>query len=85
MPKHKPKQFYCPLGVAILWHRGLEYSECPLPAFHRDMPECKECKLCKDKEWKVDKDRWKPKKRKRKNKKGNKRANAKNNHTKGKK
>lgn len=41
----KQKHFYCPLGYAIMWWHGLEYSECPLPQLNRDMPECKECKL----------------------------------------
>ena len=70
---HKPynkqrKQFFCPLGYSILWHRGLEYKECPLNPSNRDMPECKDCKLRVDKNWENSKETWKDKPVKKKKK-----------------
>lgn len=79
MAKKQSKQFFCPLGCAIMWRRGLEYSECPLPPSHRDMPECKDCKLRIDKEWKSNKETWKPKPRKKRKKKYNKNRKRRNN------
>lgn len=55
------KKFFCPLGSGIMWYRGLEYKECPLVPSHRDMPECKECKLRIDIEWETNKETWKDK------------------------
>ena len=68
--KSPKSKFFCPLGNGILWWHGLEYSECPLVPSHRDMPECKNCKLRIDKKWEFNKETWKDKpvkKRKRKN------------------
>ena len=67
-PKSK---FFCPLGNGILWHHGLEYSECPLNPSYRDMPECKNCKLKIDKKWESNKESWKdkPVKKKKRHKK----------------
>jgi len=68
--KKEKKPFFCPLGNGIMWHHGLEYSDCPLGPSHRDMPECKECKLRIDKKWESNKETWedKPAKPKRKRK-----------------
>jgi len=55
----KKKFFFCPLGYGIMWWHGLEYKECPLGPSHRDMPECKECKLRIDKKWEDNKETWK--------------------------
>jgi hypothetical protein len=41
----KKKLFFCPLGYAVMWWHGLEYTECPLNPPYRDMPECKDCKF----------------------------------------
>lgn len=69
----QPKSlFSCPLGKAVLWWHGLEYKECPLTSAYRDMPECKNCKLQIDKEFKGSKETWKEKPRKKKHKKDNK-------------
>lgn len=70
--KIQKKQFFCPLGCGIMWWRGLEYSECPLVPSHRDMPECKECKLRIDKKWEFNKETWKDKPVKKKKKRFNK-------------
>ena len=45
MPKYiiKRPEFFCPLSPDILWHHGLQYSECPIIATERDMPECANC------------------------------------------
>lgn len=43
------------------------------------MPECKDCKLRIDKEWKSNKETWKPKPRKKKKKKYNKNRKRRNN------
>jgi len=69
--KTKPivKKFFCPIGNGIAWWHGLEYSECPLFPSHRDMPECKDCKLRIDSKWEANKETWKDrpvKKKKRK-------------------
>ncbi len=76
---HKPhtkthkKKFFCPLGNGIMWWHGLEYSECPLAPPHRDMTECRECKLRVDKKWEDTKETWKEKPvRKKKQSKGRK-------------
>lgn len=48
-------KFSCPLGKNIMWWKGkngLEYKECPLSAGQRDMPECQNCKLKIDQQWK---------------------------------
>jgi hypothetical protein len=44
-----------------MWWHGLEYKECPVVPSHRDMPECKGCKLQIDKKWKENKETWKDK------------------------
>lgn len=72
--KPKEKEFFCPLGHAIMWWHNLEYSECPLAPSFRDMAECKGCKLRVDKKWEENKEDWKdkpakPKRRRKKNKK----------------
>jgi len=59
--KVNEKQFFCPLGIGIMWWHGLEYRECPLDPSHRDMPECKDCKLRIDKKWENKKETWKDK------------------------
>lgn len=64
----KNKPFFCPLGHGIMWWRGLEYQECPLAPPHRDMPECKECKLRIDVKWEDNKETWKDKPVKKKRK-----------------
>jgi len=58
--KKLKNSFFCPLGNNIMWHRGLEYSECPLLPSYRDMSECKDCKLRIDKKWESNKESWKP-------------------------
>ena len=73
----KKNSFFCPLGLGILWSHGLEYSECPLVPSHRDMPECKECKLRVDKKWISNKETWKDKPVKKKKRKFRKRKNRK--------
>ena len=62
------QKFFCPLGKGIMWHRCLEYKECPLSPSHRDMSECKNCKLRIDKEWEKNKETWKEPVRKKKRK-----------------
>ena len=57
--KVQNKQFFCPLGRGIMWGYGLEYQECPLLPSHRDMSECKDCKLRIDKKWESSKETWK--------------------------
>lgn len=73
-PKVHKKQFFCPLGSGIMWWHGLEYKECPLVPSHRDMPECKDCKLRVDKEWEFKKETWedKPVKKKKRRPRGRK-------------
>ena len=68
LPEIKSKEFYCPLGSGIMWWRGLEYKECPLLPAHRDMPECKNCKLRIDVIWELSKETWKDKPVKKKKK-----------------
>jgi len=67
-PKVYKKIFFCPLGHDIMWYRGLEYKDCPLVSSHRDMTECKDCKLQADKQWEKNKETWedKPVKKKKK-------------------
>lgn len=63
----KSHKFFCPIGDRILWHRGLEYKECPLFSAFRNMPECATCKLKFDGEWSGKgsfEDKFKKKKRK---------------------
>lgn len=45
MPKYVTKKlnFYCPLSPYIMWHRGLQYSRCPIAESERDMPSCAKC------------------------------------------
>ena len=45
MPKYVTKKldFYCPLSPHIMWHRGLQYSACPIAEYERDMPSCSKC------------------------------------------
>ncbi len=64
--KPKRKFFFCPLGHGVMWWHGLEYKDCPLAPSHRDMPECKECKLRIDKKWEDNKETWKDKPTKKK-------------------
>ena len=71
-PKVYKKAFSCPLGHAIMWWRGLEYKDCPLLPLHRDMPECKDCRLRVDKKWEDNKETWKDKPVKKKKKRYNK-------------
>ncbi|KKL92326.1 hypothetical protein LCGC14_1885820 [marine sediment metagenome] len=68
--KTKPtsQKFFCPLGYGIMWYQPLEYKECPLSPSHRDMPECKDCKLRIDKKWEENKETWKEPVRKKKRK-----------------
>ena len=79
--KSTKSSFSCPIGNAILWWHKIEYKECPLVSSHRDMPECKDCKLRVIKEWKGSKETWKykPKKKKRNNKKYGQRTNRRGN------
>ena len=57
--KSPKNQFYCPLSSYILWWHNLEFKECPLIPSHRDMPECKNCKLKVDVKWDGPKEKWK--------------------------
>ncbi len=78
-PKLRIKQFFCPLGCGIMWWKGLEYKDCPLVPSHRDMPECKDCKLRVDEKWERNKETWKDKpvkKKKRHNNRRNKKQGA---------
>lgn len=73
--KRADSKFFCPLSPYILWHKKVEYGECPLNPSHRDYQECKACKLRVDKKWETNKETWKEepwkkKPQKRKNKKG---------------
>ena len=67
-PKIQKKKFFCPLGNGIMWWKGLEYKDCPLVPSHRDMPECKDCKLRIDIKWESNKESWKDKPVKKKKK-----------------
>lgn len=74
--KKEKKQFYCPLGYGVMWWKGLQYSECPLAAGFRNMPECKDCHLKTDKDLindrslkEEDKQNKKPRKKKHKGRK----------------
>jgi len=55
MPNYitKPPKFSCPLSPYIMWHRNLEYMECPLSPDQRDMGTCAKCKFRGDSKVKI--------------------------------
>ena len=72
--KSTKSKFFCPLSNYILWWHNLEFKECPLVPSHRDMPECKNCKLKIDEKWDGPKEKWKDKPVKKRKKKKPKRS-----------
>lgn len=76
MPRYitKKPQFSCPLSPHILWHHGLQYTECPIVATERDMPECAGCKNRGDSKVKTKSSRKHKPRRKKSNPKVEKRA-----------
>jgi hypothetical protein len=76
MPRYITKKpaFSCPLSPHILWHHGLQYSDCPIVASERDMPECVKCIHRGDSKVKVKSSKRSKSRRKKSNPKVEKRA-----------